>query len=41
MELRVQILDMAAKLFQTEGLSFTMQQIATALHISKKTIYTV
>ena len=41
MELRVQILDMAAKLFQIEGLSFTMQQIATGLHISKKTIYTV
>ena len=41
MELRTQILDAAAKLFQAEGLSFTMQQVAAALHISKKTIYTV
>ena len=41
MELRTQILDAAAQLFQAEGLSFTMQQVAAALHISKKTIYTV
>ena len=41
MDLRTQILDAAAKLFQAEGLSFTMQQVAAALHISKKTIYTV
>ena len=41
MELRTQILDAAAGLFQAEGLSFTMQQVAAALHISKKTIYTV
>ena len=41
MELRRQILDAAAELFQSDGLSFTMQQIAAALHISKKTIYTV
>ncbi|MDY4222014.1 MAG: TetR/AcrR family transcriptional regulator [Candidatus Faecousia sp.] len=41
MELRAQILDTAAKLFQAEGLGFTMQQVAAALHISKKTIYTV
>ena len=41
MELRRQILDAAAQLFQAEGLSFTMQQVAVALHISKKTIYTV
>ena len=41
MELRTQILDAAAELFQAEGLGFTMQQVATALHISKKTIYTV
>ena len=41
MDLRTQILDAAAKLFQAEGLGFTMQQVATALHISKKTIYTV
>lgn len=41
MELHTQILDAAAQLFQAEGLSFTMQQVAAALHISKKTIYTV
>ena len=41
MDLRTQILDAAAKLFQAEGLGFTMQQVAAALHISKKTIYTV
>ena len=41
MDLRTQILDAAAELFQSDGLSFTMQQIAAALHISKKTIYTV
>ena len=41
MELRAQILDAAARLFQAEGLGFTMQQVAAALHISKKTIYTV
>ena len=41
MELRAEILDAAAQLFQAEGLRFTMQQVAAALHISKKTIYTV
>ena len=41
MELRTKILDAAAELFQAEGLNFTMQQVAAALHISKKTIYTV
>ena len=41
MDLRTQILDAAAKLIQAEGLGFTMQQVAAALHISKKTIYTV
>ena len=41
MDLRTQILDAAAKLFQAKGLGFTMQQVAAALHISKKTIYTV
>lgn len=41
MELRTQILDAAAHLFQAVGLNFTMQQVAAALHISKKTIYTV
>ena len=39
--MRRQILDAAAGLFQAEGLGFTMQQVAAALHISKKTIYTV
>ena len=41
MELRQQILDAAAQLFQAEGVNFTMQQVAAALHSSKKTIYTV
>lgn len=41
MELRAQILDAATRLFQEVGLSFTMQQVAASLHISKKTIYTV
>lgn len=41
MELRTKILDAAAELFQAVGLNFTMQQVAAALHISKKTIYTV
>lgn len=41
MDLRQQILDAAAGLFQTEGVNFTMQQVAASLHISKKTIYTV
>ena len=41
MDLRRQILDAATELFRVEGLSFTMQQVAAALHISKKTIYTV
>ncbi|MDE7360364.1 MAG: TetR/AcrR family transcriptional regulator [Oscillospiraceae bacterium] len=41
MELRKQIIKAAAELFKTEGLQFTMQEVATALHISKKTIYTV
>ena len=35
MELRQQILDAAAQLFQAEGVNFTMQQVAAALHISK------
>lgn len=41
MDLRGEILNAAAQLFCTEGLNFTMQQVAAALHISKKTIYTV
>lgn len=31
----------AMELFRQEGLRFTMQQVAEAMHISKKTIYTV
>lgn len=41
MDLRKQIIEAAAELFKTEGLQFTMQEVAAALHISKKTIYTV
>lgn len=41
MDLKKQIIEAAAELFKTEGLQFTMQEIAAALHISKKTIYTV
>ncbi len=41
MELRKQIIKAAAELFKTEGLQFTMQEVAAVLHISKKTIYTV
>ena len=41
MDLREQILDTATQLFRTHGLNFTMQQVASSLHISKKTIYTV
>ena len=41
MELRENVIAAAAALFQTEGLRFTMQEVAAALHISKKTIYTI
>lgn len=41
MELQKQIIKAAEELFKTEGLQFTMQDVAAALHISKKTIYTV
>lgn len=41
MELRRRVIDAAAALFQQEGLKFTMQEVADALHISKKTIYTL
>ena len=41
MELQKQIIKAAEELFKTEGLQFTMQDVAEALHISKKTIYTV
>ena len=41
MELRDNVIAAATALFQAEGLRFTMQEVAAALHISKKTIYTV
>lgn len=41
MDLKEQLVTAATALFQTEGLRFTMQEVADALHISKKTIYTV
>ena len=41
MDLRESVIAAAAALFQAEGLHFTMQEVAAALHISKKTIYTV
>lgn len=41
MELKRRVIDTATVLFQREGLKFTMQEVAGALHISKKTIYTV
>ena len=41
MELRKRVIDAASVLFGKEGLRFTMQQVADALHISKKTIYAV
>ena len=41
MDLRERVIAAATALFQAEGLRFTMQEVAAALHISKKTIYTV
>ena len=41
MELRENVIAAVTALFQTEGLRFTMQEVAAALHISKKTIYTI
>lgn len=41
MDLRARMVGAAATLFQAEGLQFTMQEVADALHISKKTIYSV
>ncbi len=41
MDLRERVIAAAAALFQKSGLRFTMQEVAAALHISKKTIYTV
>ncbi|MCM1478139.1 MAG: TetR/AcrR family transcriptional regulator [Muribaculaceae bacterium] len=40
-ELRSRIIETATELFKIRGLQFTMQEIAAALRISKKTIYTV
>lgn len=40
-ELRTRILDEAAKLFDTKGTRFTMDDLARSLGMSKKTIYTV
>ena len=40
-ELRVRILDEAAKLFDRKGIKFTMDDLARSLAVSKKTIYTV
>lgn len=41
MDLRSCVIKAAEALFQRSGLRFTMQEVAAALHISKKTIYTV
>ncbi|MCM1055886.1 MAG: TetR/AcrR family transcriptional regulator [Bacteroides sp.] len=41
MDLREKIIGAASELFKTEGLQFTMQEVAASLRISKKTIYTV
>lgn len=41
MGLRENVIAAVTALFRTEGLRFTMQEIAAALHISKKTIYTI
>ena len=41
MNLRSRIITAASDLFQSTGLQFTMQEVAAALSISKKTIYTV
>lgn len=40
-ELKVRILDEAAKWFDTKGIRFTMDDLARSLGMSKKTIYTV
>ena len=40
-ELRVRILDEAARQFDRKGIKFTMDDLAHALGMSKKTIYTV
>lgn len=40
-ELKVRILDEAARLFDEKGMKFTMDDLARSLAMSKKTIYTV
>ena len=40
-ELRIRILDEAARQFDKKGIKFTMDDLAHALGMSKKTIYTV
>ena len=40
-ELKVRILDEAARLFDEKGMKFTMDDLAHSLAMSKKTIYTV
>lgn len=40
-ELRIRILDEAAKLFDKKGIKFTMDDLARSLGMSKKTIYLV
>ena len=40
-ELRARLREAGLELFRKEGLHFTMQQAAQAIHISKKTIYCV
>ena len=40
-ELRARLREAGLELFRKEGLHFTMQQAAQAIHISKKTIYSV
>ena len=41
MDLRERVIAAATALFQASGLRFTMQEVAAALRVSKKTIYTV
>ena len=40
-ELRIRLRAVGMELFRRDGLRFTMQQAAAAMHISKKTIYAV
>lgn len=41
MELRKKIIETSIELFKEEGLKFTLLQVASSMHISKKTIYKV